>query len=104
MPEELELKEESALNLTLEGSVGTFKVGTGRKGQNSLEVKYFLTHVGLDFSGGSSEALLSHLSPVREIFSFKDLAIPRGVGLPIPDTSTLTFFINNYLILFLNLC
>lgn len=71
--DELELTQESALSLTLEGSLGSFKVGTGQEGQNSLEVKYFLTHVGLDFSGGSSEALLKHLSPVREIFTFKDL-------------------------------
>lgn len=69
----LKLRKESALNLTLEGSTGSFSVGTGRDGQNSLEVKYFLTHVGLDFSSISDEALLSHLAPVREIFDFKQL-------------------------------
>lgn len=73
MQEELELVEETALNLTLKGTVGSFKVGTGLEGQNSLEVKYFLTHVGLDFSVGSDEALLSHLAPVREIFNFEQL-------------------------------
>ena len=69
----LKLKRESALNLPLKGSVGSFKVGSGRSGQNSLEVKYFLTHVGLDFGSGSNEAVLNHLAPVRELFDFEEL-------------------------------
>lgn len=69
----LQLKRESALNLPLKGSIGSFKVGTGRPGQNSLEVKYFLTHVGLDFGSGSNEAVLSHMAPVRELFDFEEL-------------------------------
>ena len=69
----LSLKFESALNLTLKGSVGSFKVGTGRAGQNSLEVRYFLTHVGLDFSTGSNEAVLNYMAPVRELFDFEQL-------------------------------
>lgn len=69
----LKLKKESALNLTLEGSIGSFSVGNGKNSQNSIEVKYFLTHVGLDFSNGSNEALLSHLAPVREIFDVNNL-------------------------------
>lgn len=69
----LKIKKDTALNLTLEGSVGSFNVGKGKTDQNSLEVKYFLTHVGLDFSSGSNEAVLSHLAPVREIFDFEHL-------------------------------
>lgn len=69
----LTLKRETALDLTLQGSVGSFNVGTGRPGQNSLEVKYFLTHIGLDFSAGSNEKVLKHLAPVREIFDFEQL-------------------------------
>jgi DNA-sulfur modification-associated len=69
----LKLRKESALNLTLEGSIGSFSVGSGQAEQNSIEVKYFLTHVGLDFSSGSDEALLSHLAPVREIFDINQL-------------------------------
>lgn len=69
----LKLRKESALNLTLEGSTGSFSVGTGVEGQNSIEVKYFLTHVGLDFSSGFDEALLSELAPVREIFDVNQL-------------------------------
>lgn len=66
-------RKESALNLPLEGSVGSFSVGTGQQGQNSIEVKYFLTHVGLDFSSNSNEGLLSNLAPVREIFDLNQL-------------------------------
>lgn len=73
MNDEFDLEEETALNLNLQGSVGSFKVGVGLEGQNSLEVKYFQTHVGLNFTGGSDEALLSHLAPVRELFEFEDL-------------------------------
>ena len=69
----LKLRRESALNLVLEGSVGSFNAGTGRAGQNSLEVKYFLTHVGLDFASGTDEEVLKHMAPVREIFDFKQL-------------------------------
>ncbi|WP_372966460.1 hypothetical protein [Marinobacter sp.] len=73
MADDLYLTEESSLDLTLEGSVGSFKVGSGMLGQHSLEVKFFLTHVGLNFMSGSDEKLLSHLAPVREIFDFKEL-------------------------------
>lgn len=65
--------KESALDLTLEGSVGSFSVGIVREEQNSIEVKYFLTHVGLDFSSNSNERLLGNLAPVREIFDLNQL-------------------------------
>ena len=45
----LRLRQETALDLTLEGSIGSFRVGTGQNGHSSLEVKYLLTHVGLNF-------------------------------------------------------
>ena len=82
----LKLKKETALNLTLEGSVGSFNVGKGRSGQNSLEVKYFLTHVGLDFSSGSNDAVLSHLAPVREIFDFAQLDFDEIMQRDIDDS------------------
>jgi DNA-sulfur modification-associated len=69
----LDTRSESALDLCLEGSIGSFSVGASRTGQSSIEVRYFLTHVGLDFSNTSNDALLSHLAPVREIFGFKSL-------------------------------
>jgi hypothetical protein len=69
----LRLRQESALDLTLEGSVGSFRVGSGQTGRKSLEVKYLLTHVGLNFSSPSNDKLLSSLAPVREIFDFQSL-------------------------------
>lgn len=69
----IRLRQESSLNLRLEGSIGSFRVGSGVGGQQSLEVKYFLTHIGLNFSSGTDDAILSELCPVREMFDFKDL-------------------------------
>jgi hypothetical protein len=64
----LKLGTPSALNLTLQGSVGSFSVGHGSNGHSSLEVKYFLTHVSFDFEMGTSAEVLQHLVPVREMF------------------------------------
>jgi hypothetical protein len=69
----LRLRRETALDLTLEGTVGSFRVGTGSGGSRSLEVKYLLTHVGLNFATSSNDKLLSALAPVREIFEFQSL-------------------------------
>lgn len=61
------LKRQSSLDLHLEGSIGSFKVS--KEKQESLEVKYFLTHVSLDLAGGGqNEKFLKQLCPVREIF------------------------------------
>ncbi len=59
---------ESALDLPLKGSVGTFRIGSASAKRGSIEVKYFLTHVSLNFESGSDEKLLRKLAPVREIF------------------------------------
>jgi len=59
---------ESALNLTLQGSVGTFCAGTKDGAVSGVEVKYFLTHVGLDFENGTNSQALNVLAPVRELF------------------------------------
>ncbi len=68
----MKIAKTSAIDITLKGSVGSFKVG--RTGKNeSLEVKYILTHVGLNFDMGGDEKLLKELAPVREIFDFKSL-------------------------------
>ncbi len=69
----LGLRQETALDLTLEGTVGSFRVGSVSGGSRSLEVKYLLTHVGLNFASPSNDKLLSALAPVREIFDFKSL-------------------------------
>lgn len=67
------LRQETALDLTLEGSVGSFRVGSGTSGPSSLEVKYLLTHVGLNFATSSNDKLLSALAPVREVFDAASL-------------------------------
>ena len=69
----IRLGKESALDLPLEGSVGSFSVGTGLETQNAFTVKYFLTHVALDFNSTSNDRLLDNLAPVREIFDFQSL-------------------------------
>lgn len=69
----LSLYRETALDLTLPGTVGSFRVGTGHGGARSLEVKYLLTHVGLNFASAPNDKLLSALAPVREIFDVESL-------------------------------
>jgi hypothetical protein len=68
-----ELTQETALNLVLEGTIGSFRIGARGSQQNSLEVKYLLTYVGLNFATASNDALLTNLAPVREIFDFNSL-------------------------------
>jgi hypothetical protein len=81
----LDLSVSSALNLTMSGSVGTFSVGTGEGNQKTVEVKYFLTHVGLNFGSGANEEVLKHLAPVREIFPTADLEFDEIMQRDIDD-------------------
>ena len=81
----LNLSVPSALNLTLSGSVGTFSVGTGHGEQKTVEVKYFLTHVGLNFASSANEEVLKHLAPVREIFHTADLEFDEIMQRDIDD-------------------
>lgn len=69
----LHLQRETAFDLTLPGTVGSFRVGSGHGDARSLEVKYLLTHVGLNFTSPSNDKLLGVLAPVREIFDLKNL-------------------------------
>lgn len=81
----LGLSISSALNLTLSGSVGSFSVGTGQADQKTVDVKYFLTHVGLNFASGANEELLKHLAPVREIFPTAELEFDEIMQRDIDD-------------------
>lgn len=78
------LSTSTALDLHLRGSVGSFKVGSN-EGAESLEVKYFLTHVGLDLSSGQDEKLLKELAPVREIFDVNNLEFDEIMQRDIDD-------------------
>jgi hypothetical protein len=81
----MKLTNNSALDLTLKGSVGSFKIGASH-GKKSLEVKYLLTHVGLNFEEGSDEKLLTHLAPVREVFDFRSLDFDEIMQRDIDDS------------------
>ena len=81
----MKLGATSALDLYLKGSVGSFKVGNTSK-IASLEVKYILTHVGLNFEGGQDEKLLRELAPVREIFDFRSLDFDEIMQRDIDDS------------------
>lgn len=63
----------SALDLVLEGAIGSFKVGKLDSSERSLEVRYMLTHVSLDPAAVEDQKLLERLSPVREVFDLKQL-------------------------------
>ncbi|MDH7640249.1 DNA sulfur modification protein DndB [Sphingomonas oryzagri] len=81
----LSLSVTSALNLTLEGSTGSFSVGRETASQQTVEVKYFLTHVGLNLLSGANEELLRHLAPVREVFPPRDLGFDEIMQRDIDD-------------------
>lgn len=66
------LIQEPSFDLFLKGNTGSFKVESGDIYQ-SLEVKYFSTHVGFNFVLDSDEKLLKELAPVREIFDPQQL-------------------------------
>lgn len=62
-------KPKSALDLELEGSIGTFRIGEANpSGKRSTEVMFIETHVGFDPQVDSNDKLLKHLAPVREVF------------------------------------
>ncbi|MGO4129268.1 DNA sulfur modification protein DndB [Inquilinus sp. YAF38] len=81
----LSLTVTSALNLTLEGSTGSFSVGRDAAPEKTVEVKYFLTHVGLNLLSGSNEEVLRHLAPVREVFPPRDLGFDEIMQRDIDD-------------------
>jgi hypothetical protein len=81
----LSLRQTSALNLELEGSTGSFRVGARGGANSTLEVKYFLTHVSLDFENGASGQVLSQLAPVRELFETEQLEFDEIMQRDIDD-------------------
>ena len=81
---QVQIKTKSALDLPLSGSVGTFKVGDNT-GKGTLEVKYLLTHVGLDLSDSQNHKLLEELVPVREMFDVTNLEFDEIMQRDIDD-------------------
>lgn len=83
---DLELQPTSALNLELQGSVGTFRIGRSDGEDNrSIQVRYLETHIGFDPSVATNETMLRHLQPVREIFDFQSLGFDEIMQRDIDD-------------------
>jgi hypothetical protein len=82
---DIDISPETALNLTLQGSVGSFCTGTKDGAMSGIEVKYFLTHVGLDFENGPNGQALNVLAPVRELFETKTLEFDEIMQRDIDD-------------------
>ncbi|WP_288387510.1 DNA sulfur modification protein DndB [uncultured Acinetobacter sp.] len=80
-------KKESALDITLEGAVGTFKVDEidSESKNDGIEVKYILTHVSLSENNTKSK-LLSLLAPVREVFDLSQLGVDELMQRDIEDS------------------
>ncbi|NDC37985.1 MAG: hypothetical protein EBZ48_08025 [Proteobacteria bacterium] len=82
---EMRLRPTSALNLTLEGSTGSFRVGGTASENKSLEVKYLLTSITLDYERGTCAQILDHLAPVRELFETEKLSFDEIMQRDIDD-------------------
>lgn len=80
---EIPLEQPTALNLVLQGSAGRFQVGSGD--ETSLEVRYFLTNVGLALGQGPNDHLLTELAPVREVFRTDELGFDELMQRDIDD-------------------
>lgn len=86
----LKLTRATGLNVTLEGSVGKFRIGASGDTNKSLEVMYLETHIGFDANTSSNEAMLRQLEPVREIFDFKTLGFDELMQRDIDDARVST--------------
>lgn len=87
----LNLTPSTGLNLTLEGSIGKFRIGTpASSGDKSIEVLYLETHIGFDPTVASNEAMLRQLEPVREIFDFQALGFDEIMQRDIDDARVTT--------------
>jgi hypothetical protein len=94
---EIPLEQPTALNLRLQGSSGRFQVGSGAG--KSLEVRYFLTNVGLALGQGPNDHLLTELAPVREVFAANELGFDELMQRDVDDarvTSELIPYLLDY--------
>ncbi|MDG5771668.1 DNA sulfur modification protein DndB [Mycolicibacterium fortuitum] len=80
---DIPLEQPTALNLILQGSAGRFQVGGSEA--TSLEVRYFLTNVGLALGQGANDHLLTELAPVREVFRTDELGFDELMQRDIDD-------------------
>ena len=84
-------KPKSALDLILEGLIGSFRIGNANStADRSVEVTFLETHVGFDPQVASNDKLLRHLAPVREIFDFQSLGFDEIMQRDIDDARVST--------------
>ena len=74
----------SALDVHLNGTIGTFRVSSEDGKSAGVEVRYLLTHVTLSEKQGQAQ-LLSMLAPVREVFDLKQLGFDEIMQRDIDD-------------------
>lgn len=74
----------SALDVHLNGTIGTFRVSSDDGKSAGVEVRYLLTHVTLSEKAGQAQ-LLSMLAPVREVFDLKQLGFDEIMQRDIDD-------------------
>jgi hypothetical protein len=74
----------SALDVHLNGTIGTFQVSSEDGKSAGVEVRYLLTHVTLSEKQGQAQ-LLSMLAPVREVFDLKQLGFDEIMQRDIDD-------------------
>ena len=74
----------SALDVHLNGTIGTFRVSSEDGKSAGVEVRFLLTHVTLSEKQGQAQ-LLSMLAPVREVFDLKQLGFDEIMQRDIDD-------------------
>jgi hypothetical protein len=74
----------SALDVHLNGTIGTFQVSSVDGKSAGVEVRYLLTHVTLSEKQGQAQ-LLSMLAPVREVFDLQQLGFDEIMQRDIDD-------------------
>lgn len=79
---------ESALGLTIKGSLGEFSVSHG--GNTSVRVHYLQSHISLALHGDHGEKLLRSLVPVREAFETRRLDFEQIMQRDIDDARVST--------------
>lgn len=72
MSDDFLIESSSALNTTIHGTSGKFKISASDGGPSSAEVRYLLTHATLTDQGSNAQ-LMRMLRPVREVFKLEDL-------------------------------
>ena len=75
---------QTALDVHLPGTIGTFRVSSEDGKSAGIEVRYLLTHVTLSEKQGQAQ-LLSMLAPVREVFDLKQLGFDEIMQRDIDD-------------------